>query len=110
MLMGNQEFLTEFEELVLLAIISVGKNAYGVPVAEYLEETTGKRVSTGSLYTCLARLESREMVTSWMGETGEGRVKKRKKYFEVTNVGRSAILASREVKNLILPDWIPAPG
>jgi len=50
-------YIGEFEELVLLAILSQGDNAYGVTIRQALEEATARSISIGSLYTTLSRLE-----------------------------------------------------
>lgn len=91
--MGKQ-FLGEFEELVLLAIMKLGKTAYGVTIADAIEDATGKRVSIGALYTTLARLEEKNFVSSWMGEKTEERGGRPKKYFAVEMAGKDAIQSS----------------
>jgi PadR family transcriptional regulator, regulatory protein PadR len=91
--MGKQ-FLGEFEELVLLAIMKLGKTAYGVTIADAIEDATGKRVSIGALYTTLARLEEKNFISSWMGEKTEERGGRPKKYFAVEMAGKDAIQSS----------------
>jgi DNA-binding PadR family transcriptional regulator len=62
----------EFEQMVLLAILHVGEEAYGVPIVEEIERRTGRSVSRAAVYVTLRRLEKRGLVTSWMSEpTGE---------------------------------------
>ena len=51
-------YIAEFEELVLLAILKLGSNAYGATIHKALEET-GRRVTIGALYTTLSRLEGK---------------------------------------------------
>lgn len=64
--------LGEFEQMVLLAILHVKGEAYGVPIMEEIERRTGRTVSRAAVYVTLRRLEKRGLVTSWMGEpTGE---------------------------------------
>lgn len=91
--MGKQ-FLGEFEELVLLAIMKLGKGAYGVPIADAIGEATGKRVSFGALYTTLARLEEKNFISSWKGESTQERGGKAKKYFAVEAAGKDAVRSS----------------
>lgn len=88
--MGKQ-FLGEFEEFVLLAIFKLGKEAYGVPIAEAIEDATGKRVSTGALYTTLSRLEEKNFISSWMGESTAERGGRAKKYFSLEAAGKDAL-------------------
>lgn len=62
----------EFEQMVLLAILQVEGEAYGVPIVEEIERRTGRTVSRAAVYVTLRRLEKRGLVTSWMSEpTGE---------------------------------------
>jgi DNA-binding PadR family transcriptional regulator len=64
--------LGEFEQMVLLAILQVKGEAYGVPIVEEIERRTGRTVSRAAVYVTLRRLETRGLVTSWMSEpTGE---------------------------------------
>lgn len=68
--------LGELEQMVLLAILHVGRekaeDAYGVPIVEEIERRTGRAVSRATVYVTLRRLEKKGLVTSWMSEpTGE---------------------------------------
>lgn len=64
--------LGEFEQMVLLAILQVKGEAYGVPIVEEIERRTGRSVSRAAVYVTLRRLEKRSFITSWMSEpTGE---------------------------------------
>ena len=100
--MGERQFLGEFEELVLLAIMKLGKEAYGVLIAEAIEEATGKRVSTGALYTTLGRLEEKNFISSWMGEKTEERGGRAKKFFEISVTGKEALRSSAQVRKTLL--------
>jgi DNA-binding PadR family transcriptional regulator len=93
-----RQFLGGFEELVLLAIMKLGANAYGVPISEAIEEATGKRVSTGALYTTLQRLEEKGFISSKMGEATPERGGRAKKYFAIEVGGRQALKSSKEVR------------
>lgn len=83
----GKKFLGEFEELILLAILKLSDNAYGIPIAEAIEEFSGKRVSIGALYTSLARLEEKGYIRSWVGEATEERGGRAKKYYAVEGSG-----------------------
>lgn len=86
----GKNYLGEFEELILLAILTLGTNAYGVTIVDRLEEE-GKRVSTGALYTALARLEEKGFIRSWMGEATAERGGRAKKYFALEALGEQAL-------------------
>ena len=62
-LMGTRSYLGEFELMLLLAVIHLGEEAYGVPVARELEQHRGRIVSVGSVYAALERLEAKGLIT-----------------------------------------------
>jgi PadR family transcriptional regulator PadR len=89
--MSRGEFLGEFEHLVLLALMRLGDEAYGVTVRQEIESRTGREVSVGAIYATLDRLESKGLVSSWAGEPTAERGGRAKRHFEVTARGRSAV-------------------
>jgi len=69
--MTKREQLGNFELMVMLALIRLGDNAYGVPISEELEKRTGRDVAIGSVYAALERLEGRLChIRTWRGDTG----------------------------------------
>jgi DNA-binding PadR family transcriptional regulator len=88
-------YIGEFEELVLLAILNQGDNAYGVTIREALEEATGRSITIGSLYTTLSRLEDKGLVQSWIGEPTAERGGRAKRHYAVQG---SARLLLRQVQ------------
>lgn len=96
------EALGEFEQIVLLAVLRSGENAYGVAVRQEILECTERNPTPGALYTVLDRLENKGMVTSRMGEATAERGGKPKRYFAVTQKGITAITcAQRAYQNLL---------
>lgn len=89
-------YIGEFEELVLLAIIKLGANAYGVGIHDALQDATGRSFSIGALYTTLSRLEEKGLVSSWEGEATRERGGRVKRYYEVLASGQRAL---READN-----------
>ena len=65
---NKQSYLGEFEHLVLLSIMQLSDNAYGVTVRRYLKETINRDVSIGALYATVERLEKKGFITSRKGE------------------------------------------
>lgn len=100
----SKHFLGEFEELVMLAVMRLGKEAYGVKVSDLIEEATGRRVSTGALYTALSRLEEKGFISSWMGEATAERGGRAKKYFEITSTGKESLAASHRGRSKLASD------
>ena len=101
--MGEKQFLGEFEELVLLAIMKIGPTSYGVSIAEAIEEATGKRVSIGALYNTLSRLEEMKFVSSSVGEKTPERGGRAKKYFQIESAGKSAVESSANARRNLHP-------
>ena len=96
-----REFLGGFELLVLLALIRLGDEAYGVPIAKAIEESSGRSVAIGSLYLTLKRLEQKKLVSSYRGEPTKARGGRAKTYFRVTAKGlRAATHAQRTLTAL----------
>ena len=79
--------LGSFEQLVLLAILRVGRDAYGVTVQEEIERVTGRSVTAGALYRALDRLEERGLVASGTGAPTGERGGRRRRTLEVTREG-----------------------
>src|SRR5438067_2321970 len=84
-------YIGEFEELVLLAILSQGDNAYGVTIREALEEATNRSIAIGSLYTTLSRLEEKGLVESWVGEPTAERGGRAKRHYRVKGSAQSLL-------------------
>ena len=90
-----REFLSNFEFMVLLALIRHGDEAYGVPIAAAIEETTGRTVSLGSVYAALDRLEGKELIASRIGDPTPERGGRAKRHFRVTARGVREAKAAR---------------
>jgi PadR family transcriptional regulator PadR len=82
--MTKRDQLGSFELMVILVLIRLGDNAYGVPISEELEKRTGRDVAIGSVYAALERLEDKGFVASELGEPTAERGGRAKKYFHVT--------------------------
>ena len=87
-MMSKDQFLGEFEQFLLLAILKLRDSAYGSSIRQLLAETIERDVTIGALYTTLERLESKGLVESKMGEATPERGGRAKKYFKVTAQGQ----------------------
>ena len=83
--------LGELEQLVLLAILHLGDESYGVTIAGTLREKAGRDLAMATVYTTLERLEAKGLLDAWMGEPTAERGGKRKRYFRVTAAGERAV-------------------
>jgi DNA-binding PadR family transcriptional regulator len=103
--------LGEFEQAVLLAILRLGSNAYGVPIRRVLSERLGRVVSVGAVYTALERLETKRFVSSWIGGATAERGGRAKRFYRIEAPGLSALDAARVVTQSLwagLPEGSPA--
>lgn len=87
--------LGEFEQMVLLAILHLGDDVYGVPVVEEIERRTGRSVARAAVYVTLRRLEKKGLLESWMGEPTDERGGKARRMVRVREEGRRALVESR---------------
>ena len=79
--------LGEFEYLLISAAARLGENAYGASIQQDMSDSTGRRCSTGALYTTLDRLESKDLIKTWMGDPTPQRGGRRKRMVRVTAKG-----------------------
>ena len=78
----------EFELLVLLAILRLGNGAYGVTIREELERETSRKLTLGTVYKTLGRLEGKGYLETRIGPPTRERGGRRKKLYSLTEVGR----------------------
>jgi DNA-binding PadR family transcriptional regulator len=95
--MGKGDYLGEFEQLVLLALVRLGKEGYGMTVRRELEATSGRSVSIGSVYSTLDRLETKEFLSSEHGDPEPVRGGRARRTFTVKPEGLVALARSREL-------------
>ena len=89
--MFRRDYLAEFEHLVLLALLRLGDQAYGVTVRQEIETRANREVSIGAVYATLDRLEAKRYVKSSMGEPTNERGGRSKRFFRITANGVSAL-------------------
>ena len=97
--MIRRPYLAEFELMVLLAVVRLGDQAYGVPISEELKAVTGREASLGSIYAALERLSQKRYVVSTLADPTPQRGGRAKRYFRATAEGRQAIDTSRTTLN-----------
>jgi PadR family transcriptional regulator PadR len=89
--MASSAALGEFEQLVLLALLRLGRDAYGASVSLEIEQQSGRAVSVSAVHTTLDRLEEKGFVRSRLGEPTPQRGGKRKRHYEVSPAGVRAL-------------------
>jgi DNA-binding PadR family transcriptional regulator len=95
--MAKREYLGEFEQVVLLAVMRLGPDAYGVTIRKEIEERTGRSVSVGAIYPTLDRLEKKGFVSSYIGEPTPERGGRSKRHFRLETAGLAALERSRNM-------------
>jgi len=95
--MAKRDYLGNFELMVMLSLMRLQENAYGVPISREIEETTGREVALASVYATLERLESKGLVRSDLGEPTPERGGRAKKYFHITARGLGKLREARRV-------------
>lgn len=93
--MPKRNYLGEMELIVLLAVVRLDDDAYGVPISKELRTLAGREVSLGSIYAALDRLEAKGSVTSLLGNPTPERGGRAKRYFRVTPAGLRTLRATR---------------
>jgi DNA-binding PadR family transcriptional regulator len=91
------ELLTKLEELVLIAVLRLRENAYGIAIYKYVAGLTGRRASMSGVYFPLERLVRRGFLTAVVGEPTPVRGGMRKKYYRLTNEGARALQENRSL-------------
>jgi PadR family transcriptional regulator PadR len=95
--MGKGQYLGEFEQLVLLALIRLGDEAYGMSVRRELQETAGRDVTFGTVYGTLDRLVEKGYVASWSADPEPVRGGRSRRYFRIEPAGEIALGRAREM-------------
>lgn len=105
--MKSRAYLSEFEMMVLLTILRLQDESYGVSIAQELAILRGRDVALGTVYAALDRLELKGLAVSELGESTPERGGRAKRYFRVTKEGMSAAQETRRVLNKL---WKSLPS
>lgn len=108
--MGSKDWLGEFEQVVLLAVLRLRGDAYGFRVQQEIQQRSGRTCSLGALYTTLDRLEKKGFVSSWVGEPTPERGGRAKKYFKVEASGELALKQSYAANQSMVAGLEPLLG
>ncbi|HWA33862.1 MAG TPA: helix-turn-helix transcriptional regulator [Cyclobacteriaceae bacterium] len=91
--------LGEFEEIVILTVGILYKNAYGVAIKTDIESRLSRKVSMGALHTALVRLEDKGYMKSFNGDATDERMGRPRRYYQITALGKKAIEYSKNTRN-----------
>ena len=93
--MPRGEFLGEFEQILLLAVVRLDDDAYGIAIRDEIEDRTGREASIGSVYSALDRMERRGFVTSRLGDPTAERGGRAKRFYRLERPGVVVLHRSR---------------
>jgi len=102
----TRQLLTDFELMILLAILRVGDDVYGVLIAREIETTAGRTVLLGAVYAALERLERNGFITSTVGTPTPERGGRAKRFFRVTSRGLRAV---KDTRRALVALWTDVP-
>jgi len=100
--MAPPSALSNFELMVMLAVVRLDDQAYGVPITREIEETTDSEVVVGSVYAALTRLQERGLIESRLGEATAERGGRAKRYFRATSQGLREV---RQTRRSLMKLW-----
>jgi PadR family transcriptional regulator PadR len=80
-----------FEQAVLVALIHLGKDAYGRAILNEIQVRLRRDVSAGAVYATLERLESKGLATSTLASGTAIRAGRARRYFVPTGAGVRAL-------------------
>ena len=93
----SDQYLGEFEQLVLLAVVRLADGAYGVPIRREIEKRTDRKVTVGALYSTLDRLEAKGYLSSWFADPTAERGGRSRRYFRIEPLGTEALALAKDM-------------
>ena len=94
--MTTRSYLSEFEQLVMLAVLQLGDHAYGAKIRRVLDRTASRNVSIATIYVALGRLQDRGLVRSWMSAPVAVRGGRSKRLYAIKAAGSEALERARD--------------
>ncbi|MEP1034282.1 PadR family transcriptional regulator [Ekhidna sp.] len=94
----SKDHIGELEELILLLIVMLKEEAYGLAIRKSLKDQANRNVTIGAVHGTVNRLEKKGFIESTMGGATEERGGRRKRIFSITASGKNVLQKSRDVK------------
>jgi len=107
--MTKRDYLGEFEQLVLLAVMRLGPGSYGVTIRQEIEARSGRDVSLGAIYPTLERLEAKGYVSSHVGKPTGERGGRARRHYALEPAGEKALRRSWEILTSLWDGYTPEP-
>ena len=93
------DMLTKLEELVLITVLKLGDEAYGIAVYKHIVKLTENRVAVSSVYFPLERLVRRGFLHTHTGKPTAKRGGMRKTFYRITPEGIAVLEENRALSN-----------
>jgi PadR family transcriptional regulator PadR len=93
----SDQYLGELEQIVLLAVVRLADDAYGVPIRREIEKRVDRKVTVGALYSTLDRLEAKGYLVSWFADPTPQRGGRSRRYFRVEPRGIEALAVAKQM-------------
>jgi len=93
------ENITSQEETLLLGVLALGENAYGMTIRRHVAKVTDRDISIGAIYDPLYRLERRGLVVSHLADPTAERGGRSKRMFRVTDLGKESLKAHKQIRD-----------
>ncbi|MCP4724473.1 MAG: PadR family transcriptional regulator [bacterium] len=100
-------FLSRADEILLLAVLRLKENAYGVPIVKEVEKRTGKKITFGGLWVQMDNLCKKGYITKTIADPTPERGGRGKIYYTLTHKGEKALEQVRELNSSL---WEDIPG
>ena len=104
---GRVGYLGEFEQVVMLAVVRLGDEAYGTSIRREIEARTGRTVAIGAVYATLARLEEKGIVRFRVSDPQPVQGGRARKYFSLTGAGSRALRHSTAMLSRMMSGLSP---
>ena len=101
------DFLTRLEEAIMIAVLRLGDDAYGVSINNEVANISGRSYTLGGLYFALDQLVRKDFLRKRVGGATTKRGGRSKTYYRLTTAGREALLAVRDYQRQL---WESVPG
>lgn len=99
--------LGELQQMTMLAVARLGRDAYGAVIREELRDVAGREVSVPTVYVTLVRLEEQGLVSSADVAPGEGRGGRARRIFALTPAGWEALRGARAAMSRLWEGVVP---
>ena len=105
--MAKGDFLGEFEIYVMLALVHLAPEAYGVTIRQEITRRTGRDIAIGAVYATLSRLEEKGLVRYTLSDPLPVQGGRTRKHFTLTPAGERALAHATGMLARMLRGWRP---